>query len=364
MKICMISEAQSAHTKRWAAALAEAGCEMHLVSASPANIPGVQLHAMPIYDPGPIRQWKNIRAIRKQIDKIKPDLVHLFGLFSLSSLGAMILAQKLAMIVSVWGSDIIPGGDQETRQEWFIKRYLLRRAHRIVALSEYLARETAAYAPRGAHIDVVPWGVDLELFQPPTKQRESSELRIGFAKKLTELSAPDVLINAFALLRERTSKNVSLWIAGNGPMENRLRQQAKELKLENNIQWVGWIENQERLRDFFHSIDIFVQPSRRESFGVSAAQAAACGLPVIASRFGGIPEVVIDRKTGFLTTPENEEELSEAILSLIHGPGLRSSMGAAGRKWVQQNFEWKTCVAKMIKIYEECHAQKRRSKSR
>jgi glycosyltransferase involved in cell wall biosynthesis len=194
----------------------------------------------------------------------------------------------------------------------------------------------------------------MDLFRPGTESRPAGELRIGFAKKLTPLSGPDVLIKAFSIVRERTNKPVSLWIAGSGLLEAELKSMVEVLKLTDRVHFAGWIESQSKLRDFFHSIDIFVQPSRRESFGVSAAQAAACGLPVISSRYGGIPEVVIDRKTGLLVAPENEQELAEAILTLVHGPGLCSSMGAEGRKWVEQNYDWRQCVAKMMKIYSEC----------
>jgi len=317
-------------------------------------IPGVTMHCMPIYHRNPIRQLANVFTVRRQIRKIRPDVVHLFGLFSLSSLGSMLIAIGLRPIISVMGSDIVPGSGIETRQDKFIKRFLLARASMIVSPTRYLALETAKYTGRPLKMKLIASGVDLDIFRPADVPHKGGEIRIGFAKRFTSASGPDVLLNAFALARKRTDRDIVLLMAGKGPLEDSLHKQAKELALSDSIHWLGWIETQQKLRDFFHSLDIFAQPSRRESFGVSAAQAAACGLPVIASRYGGIPEVVIDRKTGFLVAPENEQELAEAMLLLIHDAGLRLSMGTEGRKWIERNFEWKTCVAKMIGIYGQC----------
>ncbi len=342
------------HARRWAEGLAKTGCEVHFISAASADMQGVTMHTMPIYSSRPVRQLANVLGVRREIRRIQPDVLHVFGLFALSSLGSMLIALGLRPIVSVMGSDIVQGEGTGNRQERFIKKFLLARACRLVSPTRYLACETAKFAPKSTPIDLIASGVDLNLFTMPKAYPLRDEVQIGFAKRLTSASGPDVLLKAFALICEQTNKPVKLLIAGNGPLEQELRNLAYHLGIQDRIQWIGWIEGQEKLRDFFHSIDIFVQPSRRESFGVSAAQASACGLPVVASRFGGIPEVVIDRKTGLLTAAENVEELAQAILSLIHGPGLRSSMGQEGRQWIEASYDWNQCVAKMIKIYHEC----------
>ena len=94
MKVCFISEAQSIHTQRWTKGLVQAGCEIHLISSSNVRISGVELHHLPIYSANPFAQIRNIIRIRRLIHRLKPDVIHLFGLFSVNSLGSMWLIKS------------------------------------------------------------------------------------------------------------------------------------------------------------------------------------------------------------------------------------------------------------------------------
>jgi glycosyltransferase involved in cell wall biosynthesis len=101
-------------------------------------------------------------------------------------------------------------------------------------------------------------------------------------------------------------------------------------------------------------IDVFVVPSvlDSESFGVAAVEAAACGLPVVASRVGGLVEVVRDGETGFLVPPRDTESLVNKLTALIGSPDMRAQMGANGRALVEREYSWTTCMEKMSQIYE------------
>lgn len=352
MRVCVISEAQSPHTQRWTNSLALAGCEIHLISSSEVDIPGVELHHLPIYSPNPWQQISNNVSVRRTIQRLQPNVTHLFGLFSLSSLGSMWLIRNLKnLVISVWGSDVKPATNQETFKERLIKRYLLNRGDCLVAISEYLAHEVERYLKRPRDIEVVPWGVDLDLFRPINRKRDSRVVRIGFAKRLHELSGPDILLKAFQYACGKCERKLVLKIAGSGPMEYQLKQEATQLGLADSIEWAGWVGTAEGLCDFYHSVDLFVMPSRRESFGVSAVEASATGLPVIASRFGGIPEIVLHGETGLLVDPEDVEGLGEAIVSLSENGDLRREMGLKGRMRAEARFDWRDSVKSMAGIY-------------
>jgi len=352
MKVCFISEPKSTHTQRWACGLARAGCEIHLISSSEIDIPGIEMHPTLIYSANPIQQLFNNMRIKRLIVKLDPEVIHLFGLFSVSSLGAMSLIGNMKnLVISVWGSDVKPGGSRETFKERVIKKYLLNRGDCLVAISEYLAHEVRRYLNRPRDIEVVPWGVDLDMFRPVDRKGNSKVVRVGFAKRLHQLSGPDILLKALQYARNKCKKKLLLKIAGDGPMEAQLKQEAIQMGLADSIEWVGWLGRAEELRDFYHSIDLFVMPSRRESFGVSAVEASASGLPVIASKFGGIPEIVIHGETGFLVDPEDIHGFGEAIVTLGEDGDLRRQMGAKARARAVERFDWRNSVRDMVTIY-------------
>jgi glycosyltransferase involved in cell wall biosynthesis len=99
-------------------------------------------------------------------------------------------------------------------------------------------------------------------------------------------------------------------------------------------------------------MDIFVVPSLQESFGVAAVEAAAAGLPVLASNVGGLPEVVVDGETGFLVPPADVEALSGRLSQLIADPALRQRMGQAGCTFIKAHYDWKANAAQMESLYQ------------
>ena len=94
-------------------------------------------------------------------------------------------------------------------------------------------------------------------------------------------------------------------------------------------------------------------PSRAESFGVAALEAQACGVPVVASRVGGLPEVVRHNETGLLVPPDNPQALAEAIAALLVDHERRAVMGAAARRWVAERYRWKDSVDMMEDVYRQ-----------
>ncbi len=106
-------------------------------------------------------------------------------------------------------------------------------------------------------------------------------------------------------------------------------------------------------------MDFGVVPSTYpEPFGIVNLEYMACGLPVVATEVGGIPEVVVDGKTGLLIEPNNPQALAAAIEKLLNAPDLRIKMGNAGRKRVEQNFTWGKHMQQLIEIYQKIMANK------
>ncbi|OGV57786.1 MAG: hypothetical protein A2X45_19815 [Lentisphaerae bacterium GWF2_50_93] len=353
IRICMISEAISSHTQRITESLASSGgVELHLVSSYHAEIKGVVMHQMPIYDGNPLKQMINIRRIRKLFKEIGPDIYHLFGLFSVSSIGSMRLVNGLSpLIVSVWGSDIDSGAEASFKST-LIRKYILSKASLVISVSEYLAGETRKYISPKIRIEVISWPI--HEFHPPEKARPGNgKICIGFAKKLYALSGPDILLKAFAAAKSISKQDILLRIAGDGAMESELKKMADQLGVADSVEWLGRIEGKKHMRAFYHSVDILAMPSRRESFGMSAAEASATGLPIIASRVGGLPEIVEDGVNGFLVESENVQGFAKAISTLAGDPELRIKMGQKGVEMAGRKFSTEATVGKLISAYRQ-----------
>ncbi len=110
----------------------------------------------------------------------------------------------------------------------------------------------------------------------------------------------------------------------------------------------------EYLPEFLQKMDIGLVPSSYpEPFGIVNIEVMACGLPVVATKVGGIPEIVVDGETGLLIEPNNPQELAMAIEKLLDSPDLRQEMGKAGRKRVEEKFSWEKHIEQLIEIYQK-----------
>jgi len=190
-------------------------------------------------------------------------------------------------------------------------------------------------------------GIDLSSFQHEIQHSNhflkqykwpSQSIVLGMTGQMIEAKGHLDLIEATQLLC-KDYPNVRLAIGGKqeGPFYQRLILEVENRGLSDTVVFSGW---QEDIRDFYSSIDIFILPSRHdEGFGLVVAQAMTMRLPVVATRSGGVNEVVEDRVTGFLVKKESPSELARAISHLVQSKPLRQSMGAAGRKRIEERFD-------------------------
>ena len=131
-----------------------------------------------------------------------------------------------------------------------------------------------------------------------------------------------------------------------------LRQLARNLGLAEVVRFVGFVPEAEKVA-YYNLADVFVLPSHMEGFGLSAAEAMACGKPVVASRAGALPEVVSDGVTGLLCDPGTPGEFAEAIVRLLGDRQLAVGMGQAGQERVRRLFHWDKAAQQVLSIYAE-----------
>jgi glycosyltransferase involved in cell wall biosynthesis len=227
---------------------------------------------------------------------------------------------------------------------------------RVIAISEYIRQQLIEAGIPGHKIFLAYNGVDTQRFSPDPTAREHWAKRFAVEPDeaiITSIAAllpfkhAEVVIEAFGLLMKRGVK-ARLFMAGNGAMGPMLEERCRQLSISEAVHWLGNV-NPERL---LQASDIFVLASVGEAFGMVLAEALACGVPVVGSRSGAIPEIVEDGKTGFLATPLDPASFADAIERLVRDGRVRRDMGRRGLERVRQHFPTAKSVEGMLQVYE------------
>ncbi|MBI5266114.1 MAG: glycosyltransferase [candidate division Zixibacteria bacterium] len=339
-RVVIFGWADSVHVQRWAQGLAGRGFDITVISVGGEPIEGIPTI---IYQRGgKLGYLRYARRAVSDTQQIKPDLVHChyaygFGLWTL-------LLKFQPTIVSVWGSDVV----NISSVSRFIVRRALSLATAITATGEFLRGAVADLLPTAsAKTVVIPFGVT------PPEQIEplpAGPVRLCFLKEHRAIYGPDILIEAFALAR-RQIQDLRLTLAGSGDMMEQLRRRIDSLGLSDAVEFPGFIERSQ-LVSFLSSHHILVMPSRMESFGVAALEASVCARPVIATKVGGIPEVVRDGRTGVLVPAGEIEPLAEAIVRLAGDRNEMTRLGLAGYQFVKEKYRWEDNLDQMCDLYD------------
>lgn len=233
----------------------------------------------------------------------------------------------------------------------------------VAAISQEVANALGAAGVSSKLITIIPSGVDCRRFSPPTpEQRAAARGALGLAPDQVAIAAVGglelrkghrYLLDAIAQLRGPWP-TLRCFIAGDGSQRGALAEQARRLGLEKPLQFLGSIEDP---RTLFWAIDIYVQPSVKEGLGVALLEAMACGLAAVASRAGGMAEVVEDGRSGVLVAAADSGALAGALGELIDSPAVRSSIGAAARERVERNFSMETMAHRTLALYQSSLAK-------
>lgn len=353
MRVAILSSACCIHTRKWCNGLAERGIEVNLISQ---QIPMEGYHKDVIFHSLPFKGAKgyilNILALRKIIKKIKADVLNVHYASGYGTLAN--LAGLRDYIISVWGSDVYDFPASSTLKKKLITANL-NKASIICSTSEVMGHHVKNYfnLRSGLDIEITPFGVDIDKFKPD-KIKKENVIHIGTVKTLRPKYGIDLLIKAFStLVNDMGMKNIRLDIAGVGYLKDELVTLTKELKIEDKVKFWGWVENNE-VPLFLNKLDVYVAPSTldSESFGVAIVEASSCGVPVIVTNVGGLPEVVIANVTGIVVPPNDYQAISSALRKLLSAPELAKNMGDEGRKHVLNKYSWNKCVDKMIAVYK------------
>jgi glycosyltransferase involved in cell wall biosynthesis len=246
------------------------------------------------------------------------------------------------------------------RDRWTdsLERWVVQRCDLVITGSQFSQRQlTAELRLSAERIQVIDYGVSRSYRPLPRDETLAQRLGLGNQKVLLYLGSLKerknlpVLLQALRLVRE-VRRDVYLLMVGRGETQQALRKQASELGLENSVHFAGFVAEGDKTA-WYNLADVFVLPSLLEGFGLAAAEAMACGKPVVASRAGSLPEVVVDGETGILCDSDDPSEFAYAIKRLLDDPSLAETMGRAGRERVEQLFRWESSALRTLQVYEK-----------
>ena len=233
-----------------------------------------------------------------------------------------------------------------------------RSVNAVAAISQEVANALRAAGVSPKLVTIIPSGVDCRRFTPPApEQRSAARAALGLTSDQVAIGAVGMLelrkghrylLDAVAELRGARPQ-LRCFIAGDGSQRDALAEQARRLNLANSLQMLGSIEDP---RALFWAIDIYVQPSVKEGLGVALLEAMACGLAPVASRAGGMVEVIEDRRSGLLVAAADAGALAHVLGELIDSSSARSSMGTAARDRIERNFSMETMARRTLALYQ------------
>jgi glycosyltransferase involved in cell wall biosynthesis len=353
LRLLLVADSSTTHTHRWAKWARDEGAVVSVLSPFADPIEGVRVVKFPAakkwYHRIPkARMLLDLLPFKRLIREIDPQLVH-FHFVSEGGRAFYWNGVDVPMVASTWGQDVILDSGPDPKAEASLRK-MLSKCRVVTATTHQLARETAKYTAAGAPIYVIPFGVDLERFEL-REEASLGEVVLGFVKWLKPKYGPDVLVEAFAKIHA-ARPNTRLVLAGRGEMQEQLQRRVDELGLGSAVKILGRVDHSQ-VPALIRSFDIMVMPSvyESETFGVAAIEASASGVPVVASRVGGVPEAVLHDVTGLLVPPRDVERLAEACIALIDDPARRRRMGLAGRRFVERYYVWRDNTDLMAEVY-------------
>jgi len=235
--------------------------------------------------------------------------------------------------------------------------FRLRKADRLIAVSEAAGHFARSLGFAQKRITVVPNGVDLSCFNGKVDAvLMRKELGIGdrplivTASRLIKRKSPGLLVSAFAKVL-KVIPDAKLVIAGSGREEHNLADQVRELNIADSVSLTGGLAK-EKVAQLMAAADIFVLPSRLESFGLSLLEASAAAVPVVCSSAGGIPEVFTDGVNALLYPPGDDDAMAKAIIRLIQDRELAKKISVNAMETAKR-FTWETAAERTLRVYEE-----------
>lgn len=251
--------------------------------------------------------------------------------------------------------------DNVPQSNYFTRRkYLHPRVSQFVAISSAISEVLKSYGVGVSKITTVKSAVDSKYYDTLKQLQAKQELRkkfnfsqdvtlIGNASALSSQKGYETLIQSIAELKKNRVSGFKVVIAGSGELEQELKKLTEKLKLNEEVHFLGFIKN---VPEFLACLDILAIPSNNEGLGTVILDAVLAGCCPVGSRVGGIPEIIINNRTGLLIEAGDYLELARHLKLLIEDPKLRAQLAENAVQHVKTNFSLTSMVEGNLRVYE------------
>ncbi len=283
------------------------------------------------------------------------DLVHVH--YAIPHAASAFLAKEMASptplptVTTLHGTDITLVGLMPSFFE--ITKFSIKRSDAVTAVSEFLRQETVSRFDIDTPIDVIPNFVDTDLFRPnldhPLRRRlaPNGERVIMHVSNFRKVKNLPTIVRVFAETRRQVPTRLVL--VGDGPERGPTEHLARELGVCDDVVFLG---GQEYVADVLPAADLFLLPSEHESFGLAGLEAMSCGVPVMGSRVGGLPEVIVHGETGYLCDPHDVDCMQRLVVGLFNDDAFRLEMGRKARARAVEAFGREAIVDRYVELYD------------
>ncbi|WNG61090.1 glycosyltransferase family 4 protein [Archangium gephyra] len=278
------------------------------------------------------------------------DIIHLNFLAPRSRIAMAAYAAWPTQVLYTAHSDHIDEEEDVVRRSlrWAVNQTTMLRVHSLAGVSEHVrVKEGRRFGLHPHRSRTIFNGVDTRRFHPRPRAQPGGPVELITVANLVENKGVHHLLGALGRLR---SPRVRLRVVGDGPAQPALRALAARLGLEHQTEFLG-LRND--VQELLGTSDICIQPALAEAFGLTVAEAMACGCAVVASRVGGIPELIQHGRTGLLVEPGDEPGLAAALERLLDDPVSRRQLGDSARQRACEFFELSNTVRRHVDWCEE-----------
>jgi len=338
--------------------LAYRGHEVHFISyANPIRLdpdtPGIHYHEVDVstyplfqYPPYTLALASRMAEVAERYNL---DLLHVHYAIphSISALLAqeMITERRLPFITTLHGTDItLVGADPS----YFpITKFSIARSDGVTTISEYMRQRTIEFFGIRDPIEVIHNFVNCSLYRPDPEARGKGRKRIVHISNFRPVKRVLDCVRAFAKVRQHV--DAELLMAGDGPDRGPAERLARDLRIDGYVRFLGKQDHMERLIPRMHALHL---PSETEAFGLAALEAMACGVPPVATRTGGVPDLITHGVDGFMEPVGDIDAQATRLTELLTTEKLHAEVSAAARNTAQTRFCTDLIIPQYEKYYE------------
>jgi L-malate glycosyltransferase len=338
--------------------MARRGHRVHFICAEPPArldrfVENVFFHEVaardyPLFDSIAGQSPYTLALTSKMVEVVKwekLDLLHVH--YAIPHAASAYLARQILgdaaprIIATLHGTDVTVVGNDPSFLP--ITRFSVAQADGVTVPSESLRATTLSTLGLSREVEVIPNFVDIELYRPAPK---SGKKRIVHNSNFRPLKRVHDVVRIFAAVQQKVP--CELVLIGDGPERSRVERLVHELGLAAEVRFLG---KQLHFVEVLQASDLFLMPSAIESFGLAALEAMACGVPVVATRQGGVPEVVADGENGFLAEVGDVEAMAQSALRLLTDAALQQKLAAGARTTAVERFPMEPMIDRWEEYY-------------